>query len=121
LQVINTILSTAQSDTKIKTFTNENGRAFDDLESATNFNNYFTNIGADLASKISNTTSSIEQFMPASRVSSAAFLPTDRCKIVSIINSLKPSNSVGLGGIVTKVVQASCHIIATPLVCLINN
>jgi len=61
--------------------------------------------------------------MPASPVSSAAFLPTDRCAIVSIINSLKPSNSVGHDGIVTKihVVQASCHIIATPLVCLINN
>jgi len=56
-QVINTILSTARSDTKIKTFTDENGRAFDDLESATNFNSYFAKIGADLASKISNTTS----------------------------------------------------------------
>jgi len=68
-----------------------------------------------------NTTSSMEQFRPASPVSSAAFLPTDRCEIVSIINSLKPSNSVGHDNIITKVVQASCHIIATPLVCLINN
>jgi len=47
-QVINTILSIARSDTKIKTFTDENGRAFDDLKSATNFNNYFANIRADL-------------------------------------------------------------------------
>jgi len=86
-----------------------------------NFNNYFTNIGADLASKISNTTSVIEQFIPASPVSSAAFLRTDRCELASIINSLTPSNSVGHDGIVTKVVQASCHIIATPLFCLINN
>ena len=92
-----------------------------DIETTINFNDYFSTIGSELAKKILSSKSVIEEFMPVSQMNSAFSVPTDLSEIINIIRSLKMSNSTDHDDIATKIVKASCHLIAPPLVSLVNN
>ena len=120
-QVINEILSNTRPGPNKKPFTDKSGKILTNCETATNFNVFFANVGNELAKNILRPTSSTVINMPASRMSSCVFLPTDYCEVVNIIQSLKLSNSVGHDDVATKILKASGNIIAPILVSLINN
>jgi len=98
----------------------EDGMLLSDTVSANKCNEFFINVGSNLASKIGSSTFDFSQFLPPSPVNSAVFLPCDTNEIDGIITALKATSSLGSDGILSKVVKAVSKHIATPLSNIIN-
>lgn len=89
-------------------------------------NEYFANIGQDLATSILdrlgeslvNITKSVK--ITSSSPSSFFFSPTDIKEVTEIISKLKTGSAGGLDGIKTKLIKELCPFIAAPLVHIIN-
>ncbi|XP_045446592.1 uncharacterized protein LOC123654751 [Melitaea cinxia] len=91
------------------------------FNAVTAVNNYFANIGSNLASNIERSYSSTlltskTPFLP----NSMAFLPPDEAEVRSIINSLKTNCAVGYDMISSKLLKLSKDIIVPPLTILLK-
>ena len=84
------------------------------------FNDFFVNIGPNLASKISPSASSYRDFLPASINNSILMSPADKYEVSHIIKQLKGNTSPGLDGIPMSVIKFATDFISTPLADLIN-
>ena len=59
------------------------------------FNDYFVNVGINLASKIPCTNTKFTQFLKGSYTNSFVFYPTNNYKILSILRNINPNKSPG--------------------------
>ena len=85
------------------------------------FNNYFTNLGPNLASKIGNTKNTdFMKFLPPYFSKSLFFTPTDEEEILNIVNTLKASRSVGHDGLSVNILKQIIIPITAPLVHIFN-
>jgi len=84
------------------------------------FNDFFTNIGPKLASKISPSNVSYKSCLCGSFVNSFFASPTTPEEIINIVSSLKKRNSEGTDCINIKVIKASIYLMAYPLSELCN-
>ena len=91
----------------------------DDKLFATGFNEYFTNIGSVLDSKIPKAKSDPISFMKGNYTINLFLNLTDPAEVTSIINKLK-DGAPGWDNIPAKIYKKSIDIIATPLVHAIN-
>ena len=80
---------------------------------ANKFNEFFTNIGPSLATKIPHSTVEHKSYLRGSFNDSFFASPTD--EIINIVSSLKSSNSEGVDGIKVNVIKASIDLLASPL------
>ena len=89
---------------------------------ANKFNDFFANIGCDLAKKIPDVSSksSILDTMPAPNCNSIFLLPCTPTEIIDIANKLANSNSTGLDGFKAKIVKNIISLVATPLSDIFN-
>lgn len=85
------------------------------------FNDYFTNIGPNLASKIPKSNISFTKFMPNPPLCSFGLLPTSVQEVTKITNDLKTSTSSGSDDINSAIVKLSIAAIAAPLTNIINS
>jgi Reverse transcriptase (RNA-dependent DNA polymerase) len=85
------------------------------------FNDYFINIGPNLASKIPKTNVPFTKFMPNPPLCSFGILPTSVQEITKITNDLKTSGSSGSDDINSAIVKLSLTAIAAPLTNIINS
>lgn len=100
--------------------TDDDDKQFANDKDMANFcNNYYINIGQNMAAKIDNAPHNFCNKIP--KVKNSIFLnPVDRNEIITHISSLKNNTSPGLDGITTEVIK-SCHIyIVEPLIHIIN-
>jgi hypothetical protein len=93
----------------------------DPEEIANGFNNYFTNIGPTLASKIPKSKYPYEHFMPNPPMCSFGILPTSEGEVIDVVNLLKASDSTGPDDIKPNIAKLSIAAIATPLTSIINS
>ena len=99
---------------------NVNGRTVtDDGDICESLNNYFTNIGPNLASTLADDTTDPLKFMNDSNCSSFFMLPTDESEVFTCLNNLKNS-SAGFDEIQAKVVKSVSLYISKPLCHIIN-
>ena len=91
------------------------------LEIVNTFNNFFTNIGANLA-KIINYTGdkTFRDYLYEKTNNYFAFTNVDENDVISIINNLQSKNSYGWDSIATKLIKQIVSGISKPLTILIN-
>jgi hypothetical protein len=87
----------------------------DDLAISSAFNEYFTNVGPNLASKISNTPGDVLNYIKGDFVNSMFIADTDTTEIMDITSQLSQSDSKGNDGISARVAKAVMPEIARPL------
>jgi hypothetical protein len=89
---------------------------------ADKFNDYFTNVGPDLAKKISPSgNNTIYDTMPEPNNNSMFIEPCTRQEIITVVNNLSNSKGLGLDGLSVKVVKSIISNIASPLLEIFNN
>lgn len=84
------------------------------------FNEFFVNIGPNLAAKIAPSNVNSVDFLPIASTDSIVLYPTDKCEITQIILQLKEKSSTGLDGIPMSVIKFATDFISAPLSNLIN-
>ena len=82
---------------------------------ANKFNEFFTNVGPSLATKIPHSTADHKSYLSGSFSDSFFASPTTPDEIINIVSSLKSSNSEGVDGINLNVIKASIDLLASPL------
>ena len=89
---------------------------------ANNFNNFFANLGLNLAQNIPPTNLNFHHYLNnvVPPINSLFFKPTDTQEIVSICNSLKSGTSGGFDDIKSDVVKSIKELIAYPLTHIFN-
>ena len=91
------------------------------LEIVNTFNNFFTNIGANLAKRINYTgDKTFRDYLEEKTNNSFAFTNVDENDVISIINNLEAKNSCGWDSISTKLLKQIVSGISKPLTILIN-
>ena len=100
---------------------NINGQQTNDsFQIANDFNDYFTNVGSNLASNIDAGNSHFTDFTPPPCKSSLFLYSTHNHEIIKIVKNLKPSKSSGHDGISSYLLKHIINYIATPLSHIFN-
>ena len=89
-------------------------------EIAQAFNSFFTNIGPELASKISCNNKHFTEYLSKPNDNTMCFIPTDQHEILKIVKFLKPKKSTGHDGISTKLLKQIIPNIVLPLEHIFN-
>lgn len=120
------IISDATNENKNKTnndvnILNQNNKPFNNDKEMANFcNDYFINIGLNMAEKIKQPTSGIIMNYP-NLINSMALKPVTNTEIIMHINSLKNNSVPGIDGIPSRIIKKYHKYLLDPLVCIINN
>ena len=94
----------------------------DDKSIADFFNNYFSEIGNDISSKVRGTSMHFSQYLPEKTIIHSLFLePTNESEIVSITRKLKSSFSSGIDGLTSSLVKQIMPFISMPFSHICNN
>lgn len=89
------------------------------LKVASIFNNYFVNVGPNLAKKIKHSYSQIFNTLP-NPTNTMYLNPTDENEILKIIKSLNLKKTLGPNSIPTHILKDNAHILSSPLSLLVN-
>ena len=84
------------------------------------FNNFFSEIGGNLAKNFPNDFSEFQNYLGESATYSMFLFNTTEAEIIKIIKSLKNTNSTGFDNFSTKFIKLSAPILAPALVKLFN-
>ena len=87
---------------------------------ANSFNNFFTNIGPDIAKKIPKSSKSYKNFLQKKTLKSFYFFPTNENEVSKIINNFKNGKSAGPNSIPLHILKFNSDILSKPLSFLIN-
>jgi hypothetical protein len=118
--ILKDVINTKKKQQCSKSFTHNGIEYTNPKQIADKFNNYFANIGSDLASKINNNHVQPLSFLKGNYPNSMFLTPTNAIEISNVIKSLKIS-SPGYDDITSKVLKESVGIIAPLLEHVINN
>ena len=101
---------------------NHNGKLVNDLHDVVEiFNDFFINIGPNIARKIPKSNKHFSSYLNHLNVNHSIYLkPTDTSEIIKIINNLDNSKSLGPNSIPINILKFNVHVIADPLSKLIN-
>ena len=102
---------------------NHNNQVITNLNEVVNiFNDFFVNVGPDIANKIPPSKNSFLTYLNHLNVNDSIYLyPTDPTEIVKIINSLNKNKALGPVSIPITILKYNVHILADPISKLINN
>ena len=84
------------------------------------FNNYFINVGPNLASKIPAVTEKFSQYIQSNTSQSLFFNPTNTHEILEIVRLLKTSKSSGYDELSVHLIKQIIHYIVSPLTHIFN-
>lgn len=94
----------------------------DKLKIANKFNDYFVNVGSDLAKKIPKAAGNYANYMNIDKSNSQSFFsaPTDISEIIDIVMNFKESKSTGFDNISPSIIKNIIPVLAQPLVNIFN-
>ena len=118
-KVINSIIR-PKTNTCTDKFVSENTTYTCPIEIATEFNNYFANIGPKLASTIHHNGKDFSSYLKQSNMSTCFFKPTNEDEVLKIINRLGGRKSAGHDDIKSDVIKQVAKEIASPLSMIFN-
>lgn len=117
-KVVNEIINPENERKTVKEVVKEGKLITNTTEIAMAFNDFFANIGANLASKISRANDDIVNIQ---RVANSMFLrEVDTAEIIKQIDSLKNNKAPGIDGITVKILKMCNVYIAGPIAHIIN-
>ena len=109
-----------QNNSQITCVTSTSFTILDKLEISNHFNDFFVNIGKNLACKFDSTQHSYKPFISESIQQSIFLAPTSTYEVMNALQSLKKTNSTGPDGISSKTLKMAANFITEPLTYLIN-
>ena len=119
--IINNVLGKCKSkDSLPNYFISNNNILSDNFEIAQGFNDFFANIGPELAAKISNTETSYKDYLGPETNTRFVFANMTEELILDATKSLKTKHSSGPDGISTYLLKEIIQIIARPLAYIFN-
>ena len=118
--VLNGLLKGSAQENIALNFNSNGAHTSDPLVIVNKFNEYFSNIGQDLASKISATTDTFTSFLKGSFSNSFSLFPTTASEIINVCNNLPNKASMGLDEIPTNIMKKSIYCVADTLAHIIN-
>ena len=120
--ILNNILNRRDRPKLPTTFKIHGSDYTDPLDIANQFNSYFSNIGLNLANKISPTSTSFQDYLnyAFSPKDSIFLAPTDCDEIITLCNKLKSGTSSGCDDIKPDVIKSVSGLIAAPLSHIFN-
>lgn len=104
-------------------FITSNSNVSDKHEIAKKFNEYFVNIGSDLADKIDTPCDCppFDKFLTNRQVSSMGMLPITENDIMMVADQIRISSSCGMDGIDPSIAKATIDLIAKPMAYIIDS
>lgn len=98
------------------------GRLTNDVNLIVNkFNEYFINIGPNLAKQIPAVSGKHLDYMTETKFSDSFYArPTDECEIIDIVNGLKANTSPGYDEVSPKIIKLVIPLIVSPLTTIFN-
>lgn len=113
---INTVIGKSKNATNQTTFTDEsNNKISDPQDIANQFNDFFVNVGPNLAGKIPNAGKNYYYYLSNMKTSSMFMKPVVEDDILKIINKFDLNNSAGHDGIGNFIAKKISKEIAKPL------
>ena len=120
-RLIRKLLGNQTFEEQPKTFSASDGSSLTSpLDIADSFNNYFSNIGLDLAKRITTPNVSFENYLGNPLVQSLNVIPSTTNEIIEISVNLRNSHSCGVDGIDPSIARSSIPQIAYLLSTIIN-
>lgn len=119
-KVINTIILRKKAETGIPSVIQNNQTVNDPKEMADIFNNFFANIGQDLAKKIPKVDANFRDYLTGSIPQSIFLNPTTACEITTIIAGLKNSDSKGYDELSVCLLKKCSYELVLPLTSIFN-
>ena len=92
----------------------------DPTDIANRFCNYFTNIGSNLAKKVSSCSTSFKAFLTGTFSDSIFLNPVDESEIIRIAKTFGNGKATGYDGIPMSIIKQCIDIVSTPLAHIIN-
>ena len=102
------IINKHKNVAKASTFVINNIQVTDPKEIADNFNNFFVNIGPNLANKIPTQNKNPISYLNKSVTNSLFLNPVTSDELVKLISSLKSANAQGWDGILINIAYSNC-------------
>ena len=120
-KLVNEVISRKKKDTVSSTeFKKDNEQITDKREIVNRFNEYFVNVGANLAKKITATNLSFISYLKGHYMDSMFLTPVCEREIKKELENLDPSKSCGHDNIMPKVVKQLATELSEPLSHIIN-
>ena len=120
-KVINSLISNKKKQNDLPSTFYNGELSFEGAKNIANgFNDFFVNIGPNLAEKISNPDVNFEDFMPNPTRENFVFANVTPEIIINTLSRLKSKSSSGEDNISTKLMKEIIHIIVQPLTHLFN-
>ena len=113
--VITQIISKKKSEQHFSNMKDSTGVCSDPLRIATNFNNFFANIGPSLASKVPSTQFSHKDFLVGHFADCFFLNPTSPAEVASIVHSLKNSKCEGVDALSISPIKETIDLLTVPL------
>ena len=118
---INSILGRNKKSNQFPNHIFSNGNKIDDKRKIANeLNDYFSNIGDKLSTKIPKKSKSFEAYLKNKVLTSFSFNLVNTTDVSKVINELKPKTSTGDDGISTKILKLVSGALVEPITILIN-
>lgn len=119
-KIINSAINKNDGKEHISKIKHNNISIDDDTQIATTFNNYFSQIGKNLADTIPPTDKQFHEFLKNPNSSSFCFRPVLKKEIIDIVANLKDKRSAGHDGIDNILLKGVINVIVEPLVHIFN-
>ena len=98
-KVITNVLNNKSKSASINNITFNNSEVQDPKMIAEIFNNYFVNIGPNLAHDIPNTNIEVRTFLENAQFQTMFLSPVTADEVLALVNKMKPKKSSGFDGI----------------------
>ena len=118
--LIRSIIKTKVKDNSIEALKIDGIKNYDSAAMANEFNNYFSNIAEQLATKIPNTQHSFKEFLNPPLYNSFGIIPTSSGEIINLSKTIRITHSKGDDDIDPVIANSNIPIIANQLAELIN-
>jgi hypothetical protein len=119
-KLINNILDKNKSENFVANFVKDGIIINSPKNIVDNFNEYFVNIGSNLASKIPPATNHFTSYMKKSPLNSFSLFFTDAYEVVNTVNDISKKSSFGYDNVPVDIMKVCIEPIAKPLAALIN-
>ena len=120
-KLINSMICDKNKSSIVENFIKDDKQISDSVEIANYFNDYFTSVGSNLASKIPNSTSHYSSFLSGSYKHSFSLYLTNAMEVINIVKGFASKSSAGYDSIPVNIMKSSIVSIANPLANIINS
>ena len=119
-KLLNSVIKNSTHNSVIDSFTVNGIKVTDNQEIANKLNDYFVNVGQNLAQQIPSAQRQFTDYLKGDFPNSLTLYPIDALEVIRIADNLCNKHSCGFDNIPVNIMKASICNIAEPLSCIIN-